>query len=327
MEPILTPNPYVYTLFPIRYPRIWDLYKRLESQLWTAEDIDFSKDPADFQTLNEGERTFLLMILAFFAASDGLVMENVSSNFAREVQLSEARAFYAYQMFNESIHNEVYSLMIDTLVRDPAEKLRLFHAISEVPGVKRLADWAKRYMDSNAQPFRVRIVAFVIYEALVFSSKFAGIAWFKKRNKMPGVVQSNLLIMPDEGAHEEMGVEVYNLLEERCDAKLVQDMVREVVDIDLDSFMVGALSSDLIGLNRTIMEEYVHLVANRVLTKLGCESIYNVPNASTNPIMTLMDSLGMENKVSFFESRSHVYMKAGVVSRPEGRDFSTNADF
>jgi ribonucleotide reductase beta subunit family protein with ferritin-like domain len=326
-EVLLRPNPERFVSFPIQHHDVWDLYKATLAQVWMAEDIDFSGDPKDWETLNDGERHFLSMVLAFFAASDGIVMENINSNFATEVQLPEVRAYYSYQSCIEQIHSETYSLMIDCLIPDPTEKLRLFHAITEVPIVRKLAQWAFKWMNADTQPFRVRIIAFVCYEGLLFSDKFCSIFWFKKRNKLPGVCHANLLIARDEGSHEDHGILLHQKLVHKCPPEVILSIVQEAVSLDVE-FMTEALNVELIGMNSDMMIEYVHLVADRLLVRLGCARYYN---ANTNMLSDMMDTIGMENKVSFFEHRNHVYQRANVMQSVGQKNdqftFSTDESF
>ena len=316
MEPMLQPNPYRFSLFPIQpqYSDIRKLYMAVKAQTWPASEIDLSKDASDWQKLTEGERHFMSMVLAFFASSDGIVMENLGVNFAYEVQVPEIRQLYAYIGYNEAEHSEAYALMIDTVIPDPVEKQKLFHAITEFRPVQRLAQWAMKWMDAKKHPFRVRLVGFVIYEGLVFSSKFAAIFWLKKRGKLPGIAHGNVLISRDESGHETTGVMINSKLRKPCEPEIVRAMVEEVVAIDAEEFMSDALSVDLIGMNKELMVEYIKIVADRILVRLGCAKIYNI--TTPNMLIDMMDTIAMENKFNFFEGRNPVYQKSSVLSKP-----------
>ena len=301
-----------------------DLLKKIKTHNWVADEIDFSQDVVDMQQkMNESERYFIKMITAFFASSDGLVMENLDVNFSKEVQIPEARLFFAFQTNNEAEHSITYSQMLQALVKDPLERDVLFKAVTEIPSVKKLVDWAVQWMD-NKHPFRVRVLAFILYEGLIFSDKFAAIFWFKKRKFLPGVSQANRLISADEGAHEEHGVLLYHKLIKKCPEELVHQMVREVVDLDIE-FMTEAIPVTLIGMNVNLMSDYIKLVANRLVLRLGCSELY--PNVSReNTLIDLMDNVGQDDKVSFFESRNHVYLQGGMTVKPSAV-FTTDGDF
>ena len=267
MEEILKPSTGRFTTFPIRYPDLWALYKKAVGSFWTAEEIDLAGDLKDWETLKPEEQHFIKSILAFFAASDGIVFENIDLNFGSEVQISEARAFYAYQGFNESIHGETYSLMIDKLVQDKAEKDRLFMAIETVPAVKRKAEWVLGWM-SKSSPFAQRLLAFACMEGIFFSGSFCAIFWLKKRGLMPGLCFSNELISRDEGSHLEFAVALYQHLTHKLSQQDIHTMVAGAVEIE-ENFITEALPCRLIGMDADQMKQYIRYVADRMLKQLG----------------------------------------------------------
>jgi ribonucleotide reductase beta subunit family protein with ferritin-like domain len=301
-DPILAPSLSRFTTFPIRYSSLWSLYKKAVASFWTTEEIDLSSDLKDWNRLSADEQHFIKTVLAFFAASDGIVMENIDLNFARDVQIPEARAFYAYQSFNESIHSETYSLMIDKLVVDPEEKERLFQAIETVPAVKRKAEWALKWMKDA--PFAQRLVAFACVEGIFFSGSFCAIFWLKKRGLMPGLSFSNELISRDEGLHQEFAVTLYSLLETKLDDNTLFQIVVEALDIERE-FITDALPCRLIGIDSSSMNEYIMFVANRLLKQLGCTR--HTIEAS-NPF-DWMETISLEGKTNFFEKRVGDYSK------------------
>ena len=303
-DPILTPSNSRFTTFPIRYPDLWALYKKAIGSFWSVEEIDLAADLKDWEgRLTDSERHFIKMVLAFFAASDGIVMENIDLNFSKDVQISEARSFYAYQAFNESIHSETYSLMIDKLVKDPEEKASLFQAIDTVPSVKRKAEWALKWMGPDA-PFVQRLVAFACVEGIFFSGSFCAIFWLKKRGLMPGLSFSNELISRDEGLHQEFAVTLYSHLETKLDDNTLVQIIVEALDIESE-FITEALPCHLIGMDAGSMREYIMFVAKRLLAQLGCtqHSIH-----ATNPF-DWMENISLEGKTNFFEKRVGDYSK------------------
>ena len=275
-DPILTPSTSRFTTFPIRYPELWALYKKALGSFWTVEEIDLGADLKDWERLNDSERHFIKMVLAFFAASDGIVMENIDLNFSNDVQIAEARSFYAYQSFNESVHSETYSLMIDKLVKDPEEKARLFQAIDTVPAVKRKAEWALEWMGKEA-PFAQRLVAFACIEGIFFSGSFCAIFWLKKRGLMPGLSFSNELISRDEGLHQEFAVTLYSHLREKCPSKDIHKIVQWACEVESE-FITEALPCKLIGMDSVEMTQYIQFVADRLMTQFGEQPIYNAQN-------------------------------------------------
>ena len=309
MDPILAPSTSRFTTFPIRYPDLWALYKKAVASFWTVEEIDLGSDLKDWDRLNDSERHFIKMVLSFFAASDGIVFENLDLNFTREVQIPEARSFYAYQGFNESIHGETYSLMIDKLVKDPEEKARLFKSIEYVPAVKRKAEWAMRWMgpspDGTAPEvsFSQRLVAFACVEGIFFSGSFCAIFWLKKRGLMPGLSFSNELISRDEGLHQEFAVTLYHNLQTKLDPKTILEIVGDAVSVERE-FIIDALPCKLIGMDSHEMKQYIEFVADRLLAQLGVAPLFG----SQNPF-DWMETISLEGKTNFFEKRVGDYSK------------------
>jgi ribonucleotide reductase beta subunit family protein with ferritin-like domain len=303
-DPILDPSTARFTTFPIRYPDLWALYKKAIGSFWTVEEIDLAGDLKDWDKLNTDEQHFIKMVLAFFAASDGIVMENIDLNFSKDVQIAEARSFYSYQSFNESIHSETYSLMIDKLVRDPEEKAGLFRAIETMPAVKRKAEWAMRWMNPGAS-FAQRLVAFACVEGIFFSGSFCAIFWLKKRGLMPGLSFSNELISRDEGLHQEFAVTLYHNLQDKLEDDTVHRIVLEALEIESE-FITEALPCRLIGMDAQSMSEYIKFVASRLLNQLGCTQ------QASNPF-DWMESISLEGKTNFFEKRVGDYSKHMVT--------------
>jgi ribonucleotide reductase beta subunit family protein with ferritin-like domain len=305
-DPITKPTLARFTTFPIRYSDLWSLYKKAVGSFWTVEEIDLASDLKDWDKLTDDERHFIKMVLAFFAASDGIVMENINLNFSNDVQIAEARAFYAYQGFNESIHSETYSLMIDKLVRDPEEKANLFRAIETSPAVKRKAEWALRWMGQDL-PFAQRLAAFACVEGIFFSGSFCAIFWLKKRGLMPGLSFSNELISRDEGLHQEFAVTLFNHLLDKPSRDTISEIVRSAVEIE-KMFITDALPCRLIGMDASEMSRYIEFVADRLLVQLGCPRVWN----SENPF-DWMETISLEGKTNFFEKRVGDYSKHMLV--------------
>jgi ribonucleotide reductase beta subunit family protein with ferritin-like domain len=301
-DPLLVPTTTRFTTFPIQYPDLWALYKKAVGSFWTAEEIDLAADLNDWATLNDNEQHFIKMVLAFFAASDGIVMENINLNFGSEVQISEARSFYAYQGFNEAIHGETYSLMIDKLVQDKTEKESLFRAIETVPVVQKKAEWARGWMDPSAT-FAQRLVAFACVEGIFFSGSFCSIFWLKKRGVMPGLCFSNELISRDEGSHLEFAVALYQHLQNRCDYGTIVKIVKSAVELE-EEFITEALPCKLIGMDSEQMKQYIRYVADRLLKQLGKQPFWNVENP-----FAWMETISLEGKTNFFEKRVGDYSK------------------
>ncbi|WKN42909.1 ribonucleoside-diphosphate reductase small subunit [Tunicatimonas pelagia] len=322
-EPILQENPNRFVLFPIEHDDIWQWYKKSEASFWTAEEIDLSQDLKDWGNLNDGERHFISHVLAFFAASDGIVNENLAENFVNEVQYTEAKFFYGFQIAMENIHSETYSLLIDTYVKDSQEKNKLFNAIETMDCVKKKADWALRWIDEGS--FAERLVAFAAVEGIFFSGSFCSIFWLKKRGLMPGLTFSNELISRDEGMHCDFACHLYN---EHLNTKLSEETVRKIiidaVEIEKE-FVTDALPVSLIGMNAELMCQYIEFVADRLLLELNCAKVYNAQNP-----FDFMEMISLQGKTNFFEKRVGEYQKAGVKNSTQDQDrpkFSLNEEF
>jgi len=317
-ELLLRENKDRFVILPINYPKIWEQYKKHEASFWTAEEIDLSDDLKDWQNLSDGERHFISHVLAFFAASDGIVNENLAVNFMSEVQLPEARCFYGFQIMMENIHSETYALLIDTYIRNPQEKDRLFHAIDTVPAVKKKAEWALRWIENGT--FAERLVAFAAVEGIFFSGSFCSIFWLKKRGLMPGLTFSNELISRDEGLHCEFACLLYGMLEHRLREDQVHAIIRDAVSIEKE-FITDALPVSLIGMNASLMQRYIEFVADRWLTELGYSKIF----LASNPF-DFMEMISLQGKTNFFEKRVGDYQKAGVMQQ-DAQDFTIEEDF
>lgn len=318
-ELLLKENKDRFVLLPINYPAVWEKYKKHEASFWTAEEIDLSGDLKDWANLNDGERHFITHVLAFFAASDGIVNENLAVNFMSEVQLPEARCFYGFQIMMENIHSETYALLIDTYVKDPVEKDRLFHAIDTVPAVKKKAEWALRWIENGN--FAERLVAFAAVEGIFFSGSFCSIFWLKKRGLMPGLTFSNELISRDEGLHCEFACLLYSMLEQKLPEEQVHHIISNAVEIEKE-FIIDALPVALIGMNSKLMAEYIEFVADRWLSELGYSKIFNTANP-----FDFMEMISLQGKTNFFEKRVGDYQKAGVMSGKDTQTFSLDEDF
>lgn len=320
-EPLLTPNPNRFVLFPIKYHDIWQFYKKAEASIWTAEEIDLSKDIAHWENkLTADEKFFVSRVLAFFAASDGIVNENLCERFSQEVQVPEARCFYGFQIMIENIHSETYSLLIDTYVKDPAERDHLFRAIETVPCIAKKAQWALKWISDQKSTFAERLVAFAAVEGIFFSGSFAAIFWLKKRGLMPGLTFSNELISRDEGLHCDFACLLHSKhLQNRCTPATIKQIITEAVTIEQE-FLTEALPVALIGMNCTMMCRYIEFVADRLLVSLGCEKQYKVENP-----FDFMDLISLQGKTNFFEKRVGEYQKSGVMNSE--KVFTLDADF
>jgi ribonucleoside-diphosphate reductase beta chain len=318
-EILLKENKDRFVLLPINYPTIWDHYKRHKASFWTAEEIDLSNDLNDWESLNTGEKHFISHVLAFFAASDGIVNENLAINFMNEVQLPEARCFYGFQIMMENIHSETYSLLIDTYIKDPAQKHKLFHAIDTIPAVSKKAEWALKWIQKGS--FAQRLVAFAAVEGIFFSGSFCAIFWLKKRGLMPGLTFSNELISRDEGLHCEFACLLYGMLQHKLSETEVIDIITEAVNIEKE-FITESLPVDLIGMNAKLMQQYIEFVADRWLAELGYNKVY----FATNPF-DFMEMISLQGKTNFFEKRVGDYQKAGVLASKDSQVFSTDEDF
>ena len=319
-EILLKENKDRFVILPINYPKVWEMYKKHEQSFWTAEEIDLHPDLKDWGRLNDDERHFIKHVLAFFAASDGIVNENLAVNFMKEVQLPEARCFYGFQIMMENIHSETYALLIDTYIKDPQEKTRLFHAIDTVPAVKKKAEWALRWIEHGN--FAERLVAFAAVEGIFFSGSFCSIFWMKKRGLMPGLTFSNELISRDEGLHCEFACLLYSMLSNKLSKDEVFEIIGDAVRIEKE-FISEALPVALIGMNAKLMQQYIEFVADRWLAELGYPKMFN----ATNPF-DFMEMISLQGKTNFFEKRVGDYQKSGVMSNSkESQTFSLEEDF
>lgn len=319
MEPLLAENPNRFVLFPIQNDEVWQYYKKSQASFWTAEEIDLSQDQKDWNSLSTNEQHFIKHVLAFFAASDGIVNENLAVNFMQEVQMPEARCFYGFQIMMENIHSETYSLLIDTYIKDPKEKDYLFNALETVPAVQKKGEWALKWI--NSENFAERLIAFAAVEGIFFSGSFCSIFWLKKRGLMPGLTFSNELISRDEGLHCDFACLLYSYLQNKLDPARVQNIIRDAVTIEQE-FVTDALPVSLIGMNARSMSQYIEFVADRLLVSLGCGKIYN----ATNPF-DFMEMISVQGKTNFFEKRVAEYQKAGVMSERNDNVFSLDEDF
>ncbi len=321
LEPILAPNDGRFVLFPIEHDDIWKYYKDNEACFWTAEEIDLSADLNDWNNkLNDNERHFIKHVLAFFAASDGIVNENLAENFVAEVQYTEAKFFYGFQIMMENIHSETYSLLIDTYISDPKEKDYLFNAIETMPCVTKKAEWALRWIDNGT--FAERIVAFAAVEGIFFSGSFCSIFWLKKRGLMPGLTFSNELISRDEGMHCDFACLLYTKhIVHKLAPGVVTQIIKDAVAIEKE-FVSDSLPVNLIGMNAEMMCQYIEFVADRLLVELGEQKVWNVENP-----FPWMDMINLQGKTNFFEKRVGEYQKAGVTSDRDKQTFSLDEDF
>ena len=308
-----------YTMFPIKDDGIWKLYKKSVAVFWTAEEINLAGDYEDFMTLTPNEQHFIKMILAFFASSDGVVLENLGTRFLNEVQLSEARAFYSFQLFMETVHGETYSLLIDTYVKDKEEKGKLFNAIETFPCVKKKADWAIKWIEDTNSSFETRLLAFACVEGIFFSGAFCSIFWLKKRGLMKGLGFSNELISRDEGLHTEFAVYLYNTYGNRLSEEVVHNLIGEAVTIEKE-FICDALPCRLIGMNSMLMSEYIEYVADRLLLQLKYKKKYETKNP-----FQFMEQISMDAKTNFFEKRVSDYSLANGGDREKAFAFDENA--
>ncbi len=308
-----------FTLLPIQYMDVWDNYKKQVACFWTTEEVDLSRDLVDFQNLREDEQHFIKQVLAFFASSDGIISENLVSNFSSEIQIPEVRAAYAFQNACETIHSEMYAILIDTYVKSKEEKDKLFQAIKTIPSIRRKAEWTFRWFQRDI-PFTERLVAFACVEGIHFSSSFASIFWLKKRGLMPGLTFSNELISRDEGMHTDLAVLLYKKCD-RLDEMKVQAIIRDAVEVELE-FVRHSLPVKLIGMNATDMCTYVQFVADRLIQDLGHKKIFNVQNP-----LDFMDMINLQGKTNFFEKRVSEYSKANVGLSAEDQIFTLDAEF
>tara|TARA_B100000941_G_C28458966_1_gene529590 strand:- start:13 stop:933 length:921 start_codon:yes stop_codon:yes gene_type:complete len=306
-------------MFPLQYSDIWDLYKKQVDCFWRAEEVDLSKDLTDWERLKPEEKKFISMVLAFFAASDGIVLENLALRFMGDVQVAEARSFYGFQIAMENIHSEMYSLLIDTYIKDSVEKDRLFHATSNFPCIGKKADWAKKWIEDKRSSFASRLVAFAAIEGIFFSSSFASIYWIKKRGIMPGLTFSNELISRDEALHTEFAILLYKKMQAKLPKKRIYEIIKEAVEIEKE-FILEAIPCRMIGMNSTLMSQYIEFVADRLCVQLGYDKIYN----SQNPF-DFMELISVESKVNFFERTNSEYALAN--KKVDSNVFELSCDF
>jgi ribonucleoside-diphosphate reductase subunit M2 len=312
VEPLLAPDDNRFVMFPIKYNDIWEMYKKQVDCFWRAEEIDLTKDLTHWDSLTHDEKWFISMILAFFAASDGIVLENLASRFMNDVQVSEARAFYGFQIAMENIHSQTYSLLIETYIKEKEEKNKFFNAIEHFPCIKKKSDWAQKWIRDNRSSFATRLIAFACVEGIFFSGAFCSIFWLKKRGLMPGLTFSNELISRDEALHCEFAVLLYSKLENKLKKSRVHEIIKEAVTIETE-FICDALPCRLIGMNSELMTQYIQFVADRLCLQLGYDKIYNVTNS-----FPFMELISLESKTNFFEKRNDSYSLAN-------KDFSDDA--
>jgi len=308
-----------FVMFPIKDKNIWNMYKKQVDCFWRAEEIDLTKDLLHWNSLNDDERFYISMILAFFAASDGIVLENLAVRFMNEVKIAEARAFYGFQIAMENIHSETYSLLIETYIKDSHEKDRLFNAIENYPCIKKKADWAQKWIHDNNNVFATRLVAFACVEGIFFSGAFCSIFWLKKRGIMPGLTFSNELISRDEALHTEFAILLYNKLIKKLNENKIHEIIKEAVEIEME-FICSALPCRLIGMNSSLMTQYIKFVADRLCLQLGYSKIYNVNNP-----FDFMELISIESKTNFFEKRVSEYALANKTKTDE--IFNLSEDF
>ena len=315
-EPLLAPDDNRFVMFPIRYDDIWRMYKTQIDCFWRPEEIDLTKDSAHWEALNPDERYYISMILAFFAASDGIVLENLAQRFMRDVQVSEARAFYGFQIAMENIHSHTYSLLIETYIKDNEEKSKLFNAIDNFPCIKKKSDWAQKWIHDNRSSFATRLVAFACVEGIFFSGAFCSIFWIKKRGLMPGLTFSNELISRDEALHCEFAILLYSKLIKKISKSRIHEIIKEAVEIESE-FICEALPCRLIGMNSQMMTQYIQFVADRLCVQLGYEKIYNVTNSCD-----FMETISLESKTNMFEKRIGEYALANKSNTDIAFDFT-----
>lgn len=310
VDDILKENPHRFVLFPIKHPKVWEMYKKAEASFWTAEEIDLSQDFKDWEKMTDGEQHFIKMVLAFFAASDGIVLENLASRFLKEVQIPEARCFYGFQIAMENIHSETYSKLLETYIKDTAERDALFVSASKIGSIKKKADWALKWIENQDAPFAQRLVAFAAVEGIFFSGSFCSIFWLKKRAKMPGLTFSNELISRDEGLHCDFACLLYSMLTDaqRMSQSDAIALLREAVEIEQE-FVCEALPVSLLGMNANLMAQYIQFVADHLSVQLGFGKIYNAQNP-----FDFMEMISLQGKTNFFEKRVGEYQKSGVMA-------------
>jgi ribonucleoside-diphosphate reductase subunit M2 len=319
IEPLLSPDDNRFVMFPIKYDDIWQMYKKQVDCFWRAEEIDLTKDLTHWESLNDDEKHFVSMILAFFAASDGIVLENLALRFMKDVQISEARAFYGFQIAMENIHSQTYSLLIETYIKDSIQKDKLFHAIDYVPCIKKKSDWAQKWIGDNRSSFATRLIAFACIEGIFFSGAFCSIFWLKKRGLMPGLTFSNELISRDEALHCEFAILLYSKLLKKVDKHRVHEIIKEAVEIETE-FICHALPCRLIGMNAEMMTQYIQFVADRLSVQLGYKKIYGIHNP-----FSWMEMISLEGKTNFFERKLGDYSLTNKSNIENA--FEMNEDF
>lgn len=320
-EPLLKENPNRFVIFPLRYHDIWAFYKKAVASFWTVEEVDLGKDMTDWDKMSDSERFFISRVLAFFAASDGIVNENLVERFSQEVQVPEARFFYGYQIAIENIHSEMYSKLIETYIRDEKERLTLFNAIFEFPCIKKKADWALRWIGDKDASFAERVIAFAAVEGIFFSGSFASIFWLKKRGLMPGLTHSNELISRDEGLHRDFACLMYSHITNKLSQERIHYIIQDAVKIEQE-YLTEALPCDMIGMNCRLMSQYIEYVADHLLVELGCDKLFK----SANPF-DFMVNISIDGKTNFFEKKVSEYQKMGVMTSEGERQFALDADF
>ena len=320
-EPLLADNPQRYVYFPIKYPKIHHMYKKAVASFWTVEEVKLDKDMKDWLTLTNDEQHFIKNILAFFAASDGIVLENLGMRFMSEVQLPEARAFYGFQIAVENIHSEMYSLLIDTYIKDTEEKSYLFNAVENISSIKKKAEWAIKWINDDMSNFPTRLIAFACVEGIFFSGSFCAIFWLKKRGLMPGLTVSNEFISRDEGLHTDFAVLLYGMVVNKLSEETIHNIVGDAVEIEKE-FIIDSIPCAMIGMNSSMMSGYIEFVADRLLTQLGYNKLYKTANP-----FDFMELISLENKTNFFEERVTAYSKAGIGRSREDMTFSMDAEF
>tara|TARA_B100000575_G_C23092078_1_gene629654 strand:- start:451 stop:1425 length:975 start_codon:yes stop_codon:yes gene_type:complete len=322
LEPLLTETKNRHVIFPIQYNDVWSMYKKHVSTYWTVEEIDFSKDGKDWETLSQDEQYFIKNVLAFFAASDGIVNENLVLNFMSEIKVPEVLAFYSFQNAIETVHSETYSLLIDTYIKEDEEKNRLLNAVETIPCIKKKADWAMKWIESKEDNFATRLIAFACIEGIFFSGAFCSIYWLKERGLMHGLTFSNELISRDESLHTEFAILLYSHIVNKLSEEKVHNIIKDAVAIEKE-FIIDSLPCRLLGMNSDLMSQYIEFVSDRIALQLGYNKIYNVNNP-----FDFMDRIGLEDKQNFFEVRVSNYSKAELHNTENSTlDFDMNDDF
>jgi ribonucleotide reductase beta subunit family protein with ferritin-like domain len=323
-EELFNQDPERLTIFPIKYPEIWEMYKKAVASFWVVEELDLSKDMNDWEKLSDNERHFIKQVLAFFSSSDTIVNINLGERFLNEIQILEAKFFYGFQMAIENIHSEAYSLLIDTYIKDGKEKDKLFNAIQYIPCIKEKADWCFKWINDHESAYAQRLIAFAIVEGIFFSGAFCSIFWLKERSLMPGLAFSNELISRDESLHVEFAVHLYSMIRNRIPEETVHEMFREAVTVE-KSFIIDSIPCALLGMNADLMSQYIEFVADRLLVQLVYEPIFKTPNP-----FPFMDRISISNRTNFFEARVAEYSKANVGMKKDHSklyEFSLDADF